>query len=194
MGLVEEGGQADFIRADGAQFTGQVATTDNTLTASGEAFAPAGKPFPDGSTHGRWSMSGSIVERQSITANLTFTTDNGTTVQGALDLTFDPLYNRPSSSATVAGDYVPPGGGFALLISTNGDLQISELICEVGGQIAPVNPSYNLYHVHMSDKCDNGASSEGDGMATLDNTVSPEQLVVGLVGPNATNATVWQRQ
>lgn len=114
-GLVNEGGKADFIRADGTQFTGQVSTVDSTLSASGEAFAAT--TFADGATHGQWSITGTIQERQSISAALVMTTDNGISVQGTLDLTFDPLYNRPSSFETVGGGYVSAGGGFELFIS-----------------------------------------------------------------------------
>ncbi len=190
-GLVTETGRADFLRADGAQFTGQVSTADSTLSASGEAFAAT--TFADGSTHGQWSLAGTLQERQSISATLVLTTDNGTATQEALELTFDPLYNRPSSLEAVAGGYAPSDGGFELFIS-NGNLQLSELICEFGGQIAPIDSSYNIYQVHMTTKCDNGSTSEGDGMATLDNTASPEQLLMGLVGPNATGVSVWRRQ
>jgi hypothetical protein len=190
-GLVTESGKADLLRADGTQFTGQVSTIDSTLSASGEAFAAT--TFADGSTHGRWSISGTIQERQSISAALVMTTDNGTSVQGTLDLSFDPLYNRPSSLETVAGGYAPAGGGFELFIS-DGNLQLSELICEWSGQIAPLDPSYNIYQVHLTTKCDNGSTTEGDGLATLDDTVTPEQLLMGLVGPNGTGVSVWQRQ
>lgn len=189
--LVSESGKADFLRADGTQLTGQVSTIDGTLSASGEAFA--GTTFADGSTHGRWSITGTIQERQSISATLVMTTDNGMSIQGTFDLTFDPLYDRPSSLDTVAGGYAPAGGGFELFIS-HGNLQLSELICQFGGQIAPIDPSYNIYQVHLTTECDNGSTSEGDGLATLDNTVSPEQLLMGLVGPNGTGVRVWQRQ
>jgi hypothetical protein len=193
-GLIDESGSADLIRADNAQFVGQMSATDSGVTGSGEAFAQADGTFPDGSTHGQWSISGSIQERQAITAQLTFTTDNGTETKGALDLTFDPLYEQPSSLATVAGSYVPVGGGFQLYVGTDGTLQLSELICEISGQLSVINPAYNLYHVHMITTCDNGLNTDASGVATLDDTLTPEQLLMGLVSPDYSSVLAWQRQ
>jgi hypothetical protein len=193
-GLVDENGSADFIRADNAQFVGQITTTDNTLSGSGEAFAQTNSVFPDGSTHGQWRVSGSIQERQAITSQLTFTTDNGTTTQGTLDLVFDPLYDQPSSLADVSGGYLPPGGGFLLSIDTTGAMQMSDLICQTTGQITPIDPKYNLYQVSMTSTCDPTGTSSASGLATLDNSLSPTQLLIGLTSPDSGSVNAWQRQ
>lgn len=189
-GLIDESGAADFIRADNAQFTGQISTTDSGLTGEGEAFAEAA--FPDGSVHGLWSMSGTIQERQAIAAQITFITDNGTETTGTLDLGFDPLYNLPPSLASVSGSY--SSGGVELVVAADGGLGFfAELICQSSGQIAVIHPDYNLYHVHVSTTCDNGTRTDATGMATLDDTATPEQLLMGLTSPNSSGVNVWQR-
>jgi hypothetical protein len=193
-GLVTESGLADFIRADDAQFVGQLSTTNELLSGAGEAFAQAGNTFPDGSTHGEWQISGTLQERNSIASQLTLTTDNGTTTQATLDLVFDPLYDQPSSLAAVSGSYVPPGGGFALSIDATGGLQLSDLICQTSGHIVIIDPTYNVYQVTMTSTCDHGGTSTASGLATLDASLSPQQLLIGVTGAASSGVTAWQRQ
>jgi hypothetical protein len=195
LGLVDEVGESDFMRADNTQFIGQASTSDSAIYASGGAYAHEGNTFPDGSTHGNWSLNGTIQERQSISATTQLTTDAGTVTSGTMDLTFDTLYNQPSSTATVAGTYLDSQAqGFPIFIDTDGSIQQSELICQTGGHISIIDPSYNLYRVQLTTKCDNGSNSSGSGLATLDNSVSPVQLLVGLSGGGTAGAFIWIRQ
>lgn len=193
--LVDETGSADFIRADDAQFVGQVFTSDNSISLMADAYAEIDKTFPDGSTRGSWSMTGTIQERQAITTRTTFVTAVGNSAQGTLDLTFDALYDRPSSLAAVAGQFAPVNG-LPYLIDPDGSISQSALICETSGKISIINSAYNLYHIQLTNSCDNGSGGHNvtnvSGLATLDNTVSPERLVVGLTG-DFPAAEVWLR-
>jgi hypothetical protein len=65
-------------------------------------------------------------------------------------------------------------------------------MCQEGGQISIINPAYNVYRVHLTATCHGAEVSSGDGLATLDNTVGPERLVIGVVG-SFTGAAVWSR-
>jgi hypothetical protein len=183
VGLFDETGSGNFIRADNAVFLGTVSTSQNSISVSAGGYAAFNKTFPDGSTHGVLTMNGTIQERQSISAATKFTTDAGNSTQGSLDLTFDKLYNRPSSLATVAGGYT---GDLSSLfpyvkISPDGSIDAgSVLICRTGGQISLIDPAYNLYRVQLTTTCDNGSGTTESGLATLDNTMSPEALVIGL--------------
>jgi hypothetical protein len=190
IGLVDETGDGVFIRADHAQFAGQVSTSDNSISVSAQGYAGS-QPFPDGSTHGTWSMNGTIQERESISATTVFTTDNGTETQGSLDLKFDALYNRPSSLATVAGEFAPVNV-IPYYIGSDGSISQHALICETNGEISVVDPTYNLYRMQMTETCDYGGTTNHSGLATLDNTVSPERLVFGLQGDSA-YADTWLR-
>lgn len=195
MGLVDETGSGDFIRADNAQFIGQVSTSGNSISMTANGYADVSKTFPDGSKHGAWSMNGTIQERQTISATTIFTTDAGTSTQGTLDLTFDALYNRPSSLATVSGEFAPVNG-FPYFIGADGSISESELICETNGKISIVNATYNVYRMQLTTTCDQGGgghvTTNVSGLATLDNTVSPEGLVLGLSGDFA-YADTWFR-
>jgi hypothetical protein len=81
MGLVDETGSADFIRADNAQFIGQDSTSGNSISMIANGYADVDKTFPDGSKHGTWSMNGTIQERQTLSATTAFTTDAGTSTR-----------------------------------------------------------------------------------------------------------------
>jgi hypothetical protein len=193
MGLVDEAGDGDFIRADYAQFIDhQVSTSGNSVSASGDSYADTNKTFPDGSTHGTWNMNGTIEGRHTISATTAFRTDHGTSAQGTFALTFDPLYTRPSSLATVSGSFAPTHLYSTLVIGVNGAVQESAQICSTGGQISIINPVYNLYRVQLTTTCDNGVVQHESGLAMPDNTVSPERLVVGLIGDFA-YADTWVR-
>jgi hypothetical protein len=195
VGLVDETGDADFIRADNAQFIGQVATSDNSIYASGGAYAQYDTPFADGSTHGTWSLNGTLQERQSISASTQLTTDAGTVTSGTMDLTFDTLYDQPSSTGAVAGMYLDSQAeGFPIFIDTDGSIQQSELICQTGGHISVIDPSYNLYRIQLSTRCDNGSNSSISGLATLDNSASPPHLLIGSSGGGAAGVSTWIRQ
>jgi hypothetical protein len=151
-GLVDETGSADFIRADDALFVGQVVTSDNSISLTADAYAGIDKTVPDGSTRGIWSMTGTIQERQTITATTTLVTAVGNAAQGTVDLTFDEL--------------------------------------------SIINSAHNLYRIQLTDSCDNGSGGHNvanvSGLATLDNTASPERLVMGLTG-DFPAAETWLR-
>ena len=93
-----------------------------------------------------------------------------------MQLTFDPLYDQPSLLATVAGGYTV-GAGY-LTVASDGSIAGHEpTIGDYSGQISVIDPTYNLYRVQLTL-----AGTTGNGFATMDNTVSPSQLmVVGLI-------------
>jgi hypothetical protein len=183
-GLVDETGSADFMRADNAVFDGQVSTSgSNSISVDAQGYA---QKFPDGSQHGIWTVNGTIQERQSITATNALRTDSGTSTHGTLDLTFDALYNRPSSLATVAGSYTISGRCSYLSIGSDGG--IGGHICtvaDISGQISVINPAYNLYRVHLTVISHAGSSDDVDGLATMQNTASPSLLVIGVATSSA---------
>jgi hypothetical protein len=196
VGLVDETGDGVFIRTDDAKFFGQVSTSDNSISVSAQAYAASAKPFPDGSTHGTWTMNGMIQERQSISATTAFTTDNGTQMQGSLDLKFDALYNRPSSLATVAGYFFGTSDPIAEGINIGADGSVAQYsqVCQTSGQISIIDSTYNIYRMQLTVKCANGTTTNWSGLATLDNTVSPERLVFGLNGDDGAYAEdTWLR-
>jgi K+-transporting ATPase c subunit len=112
-----------------------------------------------------------------------------------MDLTFDTLYDQPSSTAAVAGMYLDSQAeGFPIFIDTDGSIQQSELICQNGGHISLIDASYNLYRIQLTSRCDNGSNSSVSGLATLDNSASPVHLLIGSSGGGAAGVSTWIRQ
>ena len=72
IGLVDETGNADFIRADKAQYVGQLSTSGSSIYMTVEGYAEVGKTFADGSNHSSGTISGTLQERQSISASIQF--------------------------------------------------------------------------------------------------------------------------
>jgi hypothetical protein len=180
-GLVDETGFGEFTRADGALFQGQVSTSSsNSISVDADGY-PAALNFPDGSQHGIWTVNGTIQARKSVNATTKFTTDNGTATQGTLDLTFDELYNQPSSLAAVAGGYVVDVG--FTNIGLDGSISGHEpTIGDYSGRISVIDPAYNLYRIQLTLTADSGGVVfDMTGLATTDNTVGTQRLeIVGL--------------
>jgi hypothetical protein len=124
--------------------------------------------------------------------NIEFTTDAGTITGGVLELTVDALYDMPSS--LVEGFYSDTSsGGLTYYIASDGSFGFSDVICRGEGALAVIDPTYNLYQAQLTTTCDNGAKSHVTGLATLDNTVTPQRIVVGLTGSYAQVLTLVQR-
>jgi hypothetical protein len=191
IGLVAEDGRGHFIQEDGVQYWGTVVSSGNSITANITGATEWGDEFLDGSTSGTGTISGSISERRSISATSTFTTTAGTRTTGTISLTYDPLYDRDSSLATVAGNYTnafEPGAD-AINVSGSGVLfgQIPAWGCVVNGQVDTIDTRYNAYDIEFTySNCWgpyavlNGSTFSGIG--TLDNTVNPELAIAGLQG------------
>jgi len=199
VGLVTETGEAHFIRNDGVQFVGTVATSGNSISANYEGFTQFGYVFPDGSTHGTGNLSGTVSARSSISASGTFTTDKGESNNATLSLTFDSLYKRASSLATIAGNFLHPASN-VISINSNGAIfmQDPNTQCVVNGTVSIINASYNAYRVQYSyANCTGSAATlngvQFSGLGTLDNTVSPERAIVGVTGQSGSTklAIVW---
>ena len=191
LGLVAEDGRAHFIQEDGTQYWGTVTASGNQISANITGAVPVGYVFQDGSTSGTGTITGTIAERSTITASSTFTTTLGTVTNGTISMVFNPLYNRDSSLATVAGNYTnffAPGSD-AMNVSGTGVLfgQDPGTGCVINGTVGIIDPAYNAYQLQYSyASCTGGSSilngSSFSGIATLDNTIAPEQAIAGVQG------------
>ena len=184
VGIITEAGDAEFIDSSGIQYVGTVVTTGNSVSAYIQGFPPLGGTFADGSTHGAGTVTGTVTARQSFNGNTTFITDKGTTYTGTLTLTFDTLYNVPSSLSTIAGNYTDSATGDVVTIGSNGTIfsQSPATGCVVDGTVTVINPSYNAYEFQLSySNCEgtyavlNGLTVTGLG--TFDNATSPVEVI-----------------
>jgi len=185
VGLIDESGEFHFIRSDNVQYVGTASVTGNSISANFEGFTQVGTVFTDNSTHGTGSVSGTVQARSSISLSTQFKTDAGTSTNGSLNLTFDALYNRASSLATISGNFL--SGADVVTVSSNGAvfLQDPNTSCVLNGTVSIIDAMYNAYKVQYSYANCTGQASvlnglQFSGMATLDNTQSPEHAIIGV--------------
>jgi hypothetical protein len=189
IGIVDESGNFQFVRADGVQYVGKATVSGTSLSANVEGIVPLGFTFADGSHHGTGTISGTVEARKSLNASTKFQTDNGNSDSGTLNLTFDTLYNRASSLTTASGNFNVSGSNAVVTVGSNGSLfsQDATTGCVLNGTISIIDATYNAYKVQFDYANCVGLYSaingvQFTGMATLDNTVSPEQLIVAATG------------
>jgi hypothetical protein len=186
VGIVTEDGQANFIDQNGIQYVGTIDMSGDTFTVNIQGYAPFGSTFSDGSTHGTGTATGTITARQSISGTTTFTTDAGTTTTGALTLTFNALYNVPSSLATIAGSYTDQATGSVVTISSDGTIfsQNPATGCVINGTASIINASYNAYGFQIEYANCKGVYAKLNGiplagLGLFDNTASPAAIIAG---------------
>ena len=143
--------------------------------------------YPDGSTSGTASITGTVSQRQSLSITEMATTSMGMALPtDTTTWTFNSLYMNPSSLATIAGNY--SDGNVTLNINASGVVFEQDANgCVINGQVSTINASYNAYAVQFTvssctgaDAFLNGASFSG--LATLDTTASPATLIAGVNG------------
>jgi hypothetical protein len=139
---------------------------------------------PDGSTFGTGSITGTVAQRASLTITETDTTSKGTMGSPVTTTwTYNSLYSQASSLATIAGNYTD--GSATLNIAGNGVMfEQDSNGCVLNGQVSIPDASYNAYTFTLTfTGCPNFPSgTTATGVATLDTTQSPNQLIAGLRG------------
>jgi hypothetical protein len=194
-GLVTETGEFHFIRSDLAQYIGTVSVSGNAISGNLQGFAEFGTAFPDGSTHGTGTITGTVSERSTLNVSISFKTDAGTSTSTNVPLTFNALYNNTSSLATISGNYTEASTGTVFSVSGNGTVFAQDAAdgCVVNGTISIIDTSYNAYDVSYTySSCVgpvavlNGVTATG--LATLNTTVSPAQAIVAVSGTVGTQS------
>jgi hypothetical protein len=195
VGLVTEAGAFHFIDPFGQGYGTASVSNGNQVSANYTYVADLGTTFSDGSTRATCTLTGTVVERQSLAVNSQCTSTTGNASQVSVTLAFNALYNRDASLATIAGNYNDLGD--VLNINGAGVLfeQDASDGCVLNGQVTVVNPAYNAYQVQFTvSNCNaNFAELNGtnwSGIGTLDNTVSPEEVIFGVVGNVTVSGTV----
>ncbi len=161
-------------------------TTQNAVVAYSAAGANTGCAYPDGTTYGTGSVAGTISERSA--ANLTVASQTALGLALPVEThawTYNGLYALPSSLATIAANYVD--GANTLTISANGAVyeQDPATGCVINGTVSILDASYNAYGIRLTFSNCTGQSVllnglTATGLGYFDNTVSPNQLLIGL--------------
>jgi hypothetical protein len=187
LGLVTESGEFHFLNAaDLTQYFGTVSVNANAASAQFTGYTAIGFEFQDGTTSGTGSLTGTVQARSTFTANSTFRTSAGNSNTNTINLTYNALYDRDSSLATIAGNFTDLRTGAIVNINSSGVAfsQNPANGCVLNGTVSIINAQFNAYRVQYSysscqgvDAILNGPTFRG--LATLDNTASPEVLIVG---------------
>ncbi len=188
VALITEAGRFHFINDDLSQGSGTLTVTNgNHIDGSFQLVTLLGFTFVDGTTSADCTFSGTVVERQTITASVDCTTTAGLRTQVTATLAYEALYDRDSSLALVSGNY--QGVQEVLNIAADGAMfsQDAGTGCVVNGQITIINAAYNAYDVEFtySNCLGEAAALNGStfaGLALLDNTVAPEELGIAVTG------------
>jgi hypothetical protein len=192
LGLVTENGEFHFLQDDGIQYFGTVNTSQNALSANFTGVTQIGTTFLDGSRTGTGTLTGTVQVRRSMSGSSTFRTALGNSNTSTITLTYDALYERDSSLATIAGNYRDPTTNAVINVNSNGVVFSQDAVtgCIINGTISIINATFNAYRLQYSfSSCRapntilNGTTA--NGLGTLDNTVAPERAIIGVVNATA---------
>ncbi|MGH9931964.1 MAG: hypothetical protein ACREA9_22420 [Pyrinomonadaceae bacterium] len=167
--------------AGAAHGTVQVANV-NQISGSGTAYAAPGYVLADGSSvvANFTISSGTVSERNTINLVLS-SLGQSSTFSG----TFDPIYDRDSSLATVAGSYAAfdvYGDPASFSIDSNGALfSQSQSGCVGNGQVSIIDSRFNGYAVDVTVSNCPGLNGSYSGLAvTLDFAATNDVFLFGV--------------
>ena len=187
--VVTETGRFHFLSYDDlSQGNGILSVSNgNNLSGNFQLITQFGWIFADGTTLADCTLSGTVNERQSMAVTVNCTTTASTQTQTTATLDYENEYDRDSSLATISGNY--QGESSVLNIAGDGTFFAQDPAdgCVVSGQVQIINSSFNVYDVEFgySSCIGEAAILNGSvfvGLASLDNTVSPEELGVAATG------------
>lgn len=192
VAIVAENGDFHVLQEDGVQHFGTVTTSQSSVSSSFVGVTLIGTTFPDGATHGTGTLTGTVQERVRLSATSSFRTSAGTNSSTGVTLDYDPLHERDSSLAAVAGNYQDFATGSIVSIDANGSAFTQDPLtgCVTNGTLSIIDSRFNVYRVQYSYSSCQGAFAVLNGvnfrgLATLDNTTPPEALIIfatGVVG------------
>jgi N-acetylneuraminic acid mutarotase len=172
------------LSVNGSDVTGMVKVAIVSFTTS--ANIQSNCVFPDGSTSGSGTISGTIAQRSSLTFTGNFTTAKGTSLpSNTVTLSYDSLYSESSSLSKVAGNWIGPTG-IPFTIGSNGTFSEQDPAsgCVAHGQASIIDSKYNAYafSVTYSSCLGSAAALNGltaTGVGALNDSVTPHLLILG---------------
>jgi hypothetical protein len=187
VGIITEAGESRFNQSDGSLYSCTVTTSGNAISCSYNGIAMSGFTYPDGSTYGTGTLQGTIKARQTIIGTTNFTTHDGLKMTGAVDMSFNDVYNTGSSLAKIAGNYLDKTNNAVLNVNSNGVLYEQDPAsgCVINGQISIIDGKYNAYHVAFSFSSCTGDSAvlngiTATGLGFLDTKANPDALIIAV--------------
>jgi len=137
LGIIIENNETRFITDWKAQYVGSIVVNGNNVSGTLIGFAPLGFQFLDGSTVGTLTINGTVATKQFITGTYEGLGDSGT-----FTLTYNPIYETPSSLSKVSDSWIYSEADYALsmTIDSNGIISGNDADgCEYNGNINIIN-------------------------------------------------------
>lgn len=188
IGLITEGGRAQFLVLDEnppTQYWGAITTSGSQINSNSLQVANELTYF------GTATLSGTISERQRISATLNFTPATGCAptvcppAQSAqVTLNFNPIYNQSGSLSRIVGNWRDRFTGQVYSVDSNGVvfLQDSDTGCIINGRISEIDTRFNAYDVRYDfSSCripyESLNNTRATGLLTMDASVVPNVAV-----------------
>jgi hypothetical protein len=193
LALADEAGEFHIIVDDGTQYAGTATTTGDAVSASAERLLRhAGSGGSVGNKSEAITLKGKIQQRQSLTVTVAPAGADRSFAPQMLELQFNSIYSDPSSLAMIAGDYMDPVSGNSITIAGSGTLfwNDAKTGCLVEGAVSIIDARYDLYEAQFSFSACQGANADLNGieflgLGTLDTSMQPAQLMIGVTGEAA---------
>ena len=203
--FIDSSGNADFILANGVQYTGTVQVAGTNVAISVEGYPQFGSQFSDTSTYGVGTFNGTVSTGSSLTGTLSFTTSDNTMSTSDWSLTFSSLYDTASPLSAVSGTYtesssavsagLDPLAGATVTISSSGALSGHSPTtgCALNGTLTNSNPSNDLFTVSYTYESCTGSYAglngvQFTGLADNDPNSSPAQVVIGATAQSSSGS------
>lgn len=191
--IINSAGQATFIRSDGVQFTGSAQVSGSSLAVTVDGYPDFSATFSDGSTYGIGTLDGSVTTGSTLTATLTFTTNDNTAITGTWSLTYEALSANTSSTLAISGNYTDTVTGAVIAISNSGVMSgtTASNSCALTGSVSTSDSTTNVYEVAYSYSACTGTYAvlngvQFTGLATLNPNLSPAQILMAVTGTATT--------
>ncbi len=165
---------------------------EKEISASYQSVPAFGLTFADGSLISDCDASGMLVERKTLSVTITCATDLGSIDTSTVDLSFDGRYEHDSDLATFAGNWTFSGNPGFDVMSVAADGLISGqdgngTNCVYGGQVAIIDPEFNVYDVAWGYSNCTGAAAVLNGVtfggiASINRSTHPDELIFGGTG------------
>jgi len=144
--------EARYVTTQGVEGAGAITVSGNSFSETVNAFAPTGIFFPNGSRVGVGTLNGTGSTKGTLTGTYAGAGDNGT-----FTFTYDPIYDRGASLATISGTwtgtFVSVGTGAVVTanISTTGVITGTDTAgCVYNGTLKVIDPLKNIYAGSMT--------------------------------------------
>jgi hypothetical protein len=179
-GLIADTNSARFGFPDTlGQFSGVLSVNGNSFSMTATAYAPHGSTLPDGSKVSTVTIVGAFTQKSAMSGTYSGAGDSGT-----FTLTYSTFYERPSSFPGVSGIWKGKILDFTnfIKIDENGAITgVNTTGCTYGGHLDLIDPSFNIYFVHLDiDTCgsDNG---NYDGLGYLSDTSATNDTFITII-------------